>query len=383
LESQPLATDSGFRNVSQAWFGKTRPIDEVLEEAEQHAASAESISRRLNQLTPMAVDGNFRLRDDRSGRLLKLTEYSLQQLGRITGAGSAYPLKLFRSSAHGAAELLEDVLVFHTNHSCRSGSYNLRIRNDGQVMGFLGEHGYDLRNVWFLKVLRRIIPDARVSHWKGSPDTMLGNLLIPDTIREESDSEYGAMVAVSNCEVRSRAFYQRPSLFRAICMNGCIWGKESGQELTRDRLGRGDLDLGDVERMIRTNIEEQIPLSVVQLDHLLATRQLSTDVSIKPVIAQLSKDYRLSKGEGSAVLAAWRVEQNTTPDFGSTLFGLINAVTRAGQQLDADRWVEFDQFGGQLVLGGEDRWSDLVRRASKLSSKQVDGAFAPWQLTAA
>ncbi len=77
--------------------------------------------------------------------------------------------------------------------------------------------------------MRKLIPGGRLSHWRGDADTLWGNVLIPDTIRQESDSDYGGMVSIGNSEIRERRITSRPSVFRAICFNGCIWDREAGQ----------------------------------------------------------------------------------------------------------------------------------------------------------
>ncbi len=54
------------------------------------------------------------------------------------------------------------------------------------------------------------------------------------------------MVSVSNCEIGKRALGSLPSLFRAICMNGCIWGQAYGEKIKV--VHRGEIDLDQLEQ---------------------------------------------------------------------------------------------------------------------------------------
>ena len=161
-------------------------------------------------------------------------------------------------------------------------------------------------------------------------------------------------------------------------MNGCIWGETKGQRFRVNR--RETPDLGTLEKAIKQHIEAQIPLSISALDRLLATRSFSTSVSIKPVLAQVAQEYRLNKKLALSVLEAWYVESRLTPDLGHTLFGVVNAVTRAGQALDDRTWVKCDELGGRLAQLSRDEWDSLITLASKLTAKEVEARFATWSL---
>lgn len=227
LRTQELAKSEGFGNVSKIWYEKTQPISEVVEEALQHASRAETVSRTLDAIAA-TVDsqGNFRIRDRISGQDWIPAKHVIGQLGNICGIGSAYPTLLFQKGTPSASELLTRVFNFHLGCKPTKGRrFNLRLRNKQRLSGIVSENSSVVENAWYLKVLQRLVPDGRISHWKSDEDSILGNLLISDTMRKESDSEYGAMLSLRSSEVQVYRFCQRPSLFRAICMNGCIWGQ--------------------------------------------------------------------------------------------------------------------------------------------------------------
>ncbi len=233
-----------------------------------------------------------------------------------------------------------------------------------------------VRNLWYLQVVNRALPGSRLSHWRRDDNTVLGNVLIPDTIRAEWDSEYGAMISLSNCEIGKRRLSQTPSLFRAICMNGCIWGQAKGQTFTLNR--RGFVDLAEVEKSLIDNIRAQIPLALEGLKQLLNTRTFQTKTSMKALLAQVCQEQRIPKAQASSVLQAWWVERRETPDLARTLFAVVNSITRAGQTQDNRNWLKFDALGGQLATMSADDWSRLTSRAARLKSTEVDAAYARW-----
>ena len=47
-----------------------------------------------------------------------------------------------------------------------------------------------VNNQWMMEVIQEAVPNGMLSHWRGDADTMYGNVLIPDSIREEDDSDY-------------------------------------------------------------------------------------------------------------------------------------------------------------------------------------------------
>jgi hypothetical protein len=51
-------------------------------------------------------------------------------------------------------------------------------------------------------------------------------------------------------------------------------------------------------------------------------------------------------------------------------------VTRAGQTLDNQSWVRFDEIGGQLVNYTDNQWSNLKSRAESYEDKDFKRVFS-------
>ena len=246
-----------------------------------------------------------------------------------------------------------------------------RTREDGTLRAVLSERYMEVDNEWLLKTLKEIIPNGLLSHWRGDADTIYGNVLIPDSIREESDSDYGGMLSVGNSEIGLRHLSSLPSVFRAICQNGCIWDQTKGIALKMRHNGQPDYEVLYVA--IRGNLETQIPLLPRGIGQLLETRSKKWDSgSIYPVFAALAQEFKVTKEPMSKVLAAYQEEVLAADSSKNTLFGVVNAFTRAGQSLSNEQWYAFDTIGGRLAGLSLNDWDNLKARAKAMRSEAVD-----------
>ena len=58
------------------------------------------------------------------------------------------------------------------------------------------------------------------------------------------------------------------------------------------------------------------------------------------------------------------------------MFDVVNSVTRAGQFLDNQSWVKFDQLGGRLAAYNDKQWTSLKSRAEDYEEKDFKRIFA-------
>ena len=78
---------------------------------------------------------------------------------------------------------------------------------------------------------------------------------------------------------------------------------------------------------------------------------------------------RLNKVEAGRTLESTSHETHQ-----KNLFGVINAVTRAGQ-LDCQGWVRMDEIGGQLMNLTDNRWDRIKTVAGTMTDKDYERAF--------
>ncbi len=390
LQGQELATDKGFRNVSHIWYDKTMTYEQGLEEIERGRAITEDIQATVSEMRP-AVDkkGNFAFYHASSDRYFVPTPHAITQVGNWADCGTWFAEHMLQPITIGTgkkatilprdnqdADVLSRVLANGFRRLDQTKKFLWRTRKDGSLRAMLTERFAIIDNRWFIEKLREFIPGGRLSHWKGDSDSIYGNVLIPDTIRAESDSEYGGMLSIGNSEIGVRRVSSLPSIFRAICMNGCIWGATKGKGIKQ--VHRGKIDLFSLALEIQTNLNQQIPLLPVGIERFLGMRSMGWDgCDAKCVIAAVAKDYKLSKKQASTVMTGYVRETNITPDYARTLFNVVNGITRAAQeqQSPAD-WVAMDSIGGELSEYTQDDFKRLTNRAKSMSVKDVEEVFA-------
>lgn len=388
---QVMGTADGFKNVSKIWLDQTLTYDQMFDRLDSDKAKSHDITCTVKDMLPTVMNGKFGFLYRPKEEFYVPTEHALNQLAIKTDIGTWYanslrenPLKPGKEGDEASdykytrdaqdAETLVHVVKNGLRRLDQAKKFFFRLRDDGTMRAFLTERFAVIDNRWVMEQMRKIIPGGRFSHWKGDADNIYGNVLVPDSIREEKDSDYGGMLSLGNSEIGMRRLSAVPSVFRAICMNGCIWDQEKGKEIAK--VHRGKINLEMLALQMKEGLNAQIPLVAVGIERFLKTRQYAWDgaeVSIKPVIAQLALDQKFDKKKASAVLKAWAVEKDNE---GYSLFGLMNAVTRAGQTFDDNNtWVQFDEVGGQLMLGGENILNRLVTKAKSLTTDEVDEVF--------
>jgi len=372
-------TGTGFAegtHVHKDWWSKTKSYEDVMQEAQTAVDNREDILTEIKNISCVVHNGEFRFRVA-DGRTFRPTDHCIEQFSVRTGVTSSSFLREMRN-IEGFDDNDASTMVAVGNNAMRrieaDKKFRIRTYTDGTARAFVTEQYAPVDNRWYLDVVREFIPDGRFSHWKGDEDTIYGNVLIPDTIMDygqDDDTDYGGMISVGNCEVGTRRISQVPSLFRAICLNGCIWGQTAGEKIRR--VHRGNIDLAKLKLEIAENIQQQIPLLSPGIKQFLATRSLQIGKSsTKGVIAAVSSDYKLSKREATEFLEQYVTHETHE----SNLFGIIAGVTRAGQKFDNKTWVRMDEIGGSLMMTSADRWATLLRRADTFNDKDYEKIFA-------
>lgn len=237
--TQTMAKDNGFRNVSQTWYDKTIDFDQGMVELEAGRAQTEDILDYPGRFIPVIHNDRVALQDF-NGRRFTPTEHAMNQLGIRADTGTWLVNHLCQDKVTSQGKLLykrdrqdAETLVAVLQNGLRRLNPNKKLlwrtRKDGTLRAVLTSIYAIIDNRWFLETLKELIPNGRLSHWRGDADTIWTNILIPDSIRQEKDSEYGGMLSGGNSEIGERNMVTLPSIFRSICMNGCIWGQTKGE----------------------------------------------------------------------------------------------------------------------------------------------------------
>ena len=371
-------TGTGFAegtHVHKDWWSKTKTYEQVMQDAHVAVENREDILTERKNITCVGNDKGFFLKLN-DGREFRPTDHAIEQFSVRVGVTSSSFLREMRN-IEGFDVADADTMAYVGNNALRridaDKTFRLRTYTDGTCRAFVTEQYAPVDNRWYLETLAEFIPGGRFSHWRGDEDTIYGNVLIPDTIMDygADDSDYGGMISVGNCEIGTRRISQTPSLFRSICMNGCIWGQTAGEKIRR--VHRGNIDLDRLKLEIAQNIQQQVPLLAPGIKQFLATRAMETGkASVKGIVAAVASDYKLTKREATEFL-----DQYVTLESGErNLFGIINGLTRAGQVFDNKTWVKFDEIAGSLMDTSADRWATILRRADTFTDKDYEKVFA-------
>lgn len=372
-------TGTGFADgvhVHKDWYSKTKSYDDVMEQIQADIDNREDIMVKTRDISAVITDQNdfaFQVQ----GRKFVPTDWSLQQFSTRAKTPSVSVMREMRNQPDfddQDGELMVDFANNYMRRMDQDKEFRLRTYTDGTCRAFLTDKYSPVDNRWYMNVLREFLPDARMSHWKGDEDTIFGNLLLPDSIidyGQDDDTDYGGMVSIGNCEIGKRRISQYPSIFRAICMNGCIWGQQEGKKISK--VHRGAIDLSDLKTCIAENIEMQLNILPDGIRKFLETRtQKMGTHSAKGVIAAVCNDFRLDKKQSTEVLEQFITHEHEHQN----LFGVINAVTRAGQEFTADTWFKMDNVGGDLMNLSASRWDTILRRADTYTDKDYEKVFA-------
>ena len=371
-------TGVGFEknsHVHKDWYATTMSYEDAMENLQRGVDEREDILAPVKDIQAIVNDGGefaFEVQD----REFVPTDWALQQFSIRSKVPSSTVIQKLRSQ-EDADDVDSEVMANLANNSLRrldqDKIYRMRTYTDGTCRAFVTDKYAPIDNRWYLDQLRDNLPEGRLSHWRGDEDTIFGNILLPDTIidyGQSDDSDYGGMLSIGNCEIGKRRISQVPSLFRSICLNGCIWGQCKGKEIKKRHIG--EIDLQELSYAIYENIEAQLPLLDAGVRKLLALRELEVeDAKMQQVFATVAMDHKMTKKEVSEVFRQWGQFERDDRN----MFGVVNAVTRAGQTLDNMSWVRFDGIGGQLMDTSESRWAGILNRAGSLQDKDLEKVY--------
>lgn len=173
------------------------------------------------------------------------------------------------------------------------------------------------------------------------------------TIRRAGDDEVIPGLLVSNSEVGSGAFRVEPFLWRTSCSNGLI-GEDSLYKVhLGQRMELGELIYSDETRKledaalwskVRDIIDATFDIKMLKvlIERMAASKAITIEKPIE-VADVVARNLQLSEDKRNALLAYFVNE-------GSTLFGLVNGITRLAQDFeDPDEQVRLERTAGEIL----------------------------------
>jgi hypothetical protein len=255
--------------------------------------------------------------------------------------------------------------------------FRFRTYTDGTLRAMLTERYAIIDNEWYIEQIRETFKgiggdEPRFVHWRGNADTVVGNLVIPDSITQRDDSDYGGMLSITNSEIGVRRLTLLPSIFRSICTNGCVFGQEFLDKLSQ--VHKGEIDLKLLSSTIVRSVGQALPRMGDGIEKFLSMKDKKLTTSPSKVIAQLAMDNKLSLG-GSGQVAQIAEEFSNHEINSRNLFGIVNALTRAAQKQDPAEHLRMEEIAGRFMDFDDNRWANYNIRANAMDDKMYNKAF--------
>ena len=173
---------------------------------------------------------------------------------------------------------------------------------------------------------------------------------------------------IRNSETGHGSFSVEQMIFTLACTNGMIVGEKFSRRHVGARIVEGDiysdrtrrLDDETVLSAARDLIEAAVNETRFNAIVARMRESVSTTPSVDPVstVETLAKTHDLSEEEQGRVLSAFVTD---APRNGLGLYGAVNAVTRASQEVeDYERATELEKLGGVLLDTPNSEWLKLA-----------------------
>lgn len=260
-----------------------------------------------------------------------------------------------------------------------SKKFTVRTRNDddgNQVVRYVASERYGvIDNDTVMDIISGALPggwsDSLASHAFNNGDDIIGNVLLPDFIKNRPDSEYGIGISFKNSEIGRYRFEICPFLFRAICLNGCIWGR-SNSVIGVNKKHLGEINLDE----IKMQVHEAVKLALSEGEQVLELFDITKEITVEnqsQLVASLAKEFKLTIPQGRAWLNAIGDEP------GETVFHTIQGLTKASQSFTGDVRQTMEETAGLILAPSltadidaiASMWEKFSVRAESLTPEQV------------
>ena len=265
-------------------------------------------------------------------------------------------------------------------------SFRVRVRHDDEgndiIRAIVSERYGVIDNHEALEMIAKSLPsltDALASHVTNDGDDIFGNVLLPDYMKSEPDSDYGVGIAFRNSEIKNSTFKVSPFLFRAICLNGMIWGRENSKnQINQKHLG--NINRAELQEQVTNAVIEALSQGNDLLTLLGYSKQVKVDRPLQ-VIAQLSINEGLTIEQGRAWHKGYLESLNEASGdlHERSAFGVINGLTRSAQEYKGSMRENMETIATKILSPAIDsdlqaiskRWGRISDNANQLKENIV------------
>jgi hypothetical protein len=379
-----LQSSASHRNVAKVWQDKCTPFADFVSTVKEQSKHKEDIVKKESEIR--LLDANTLLDGT------PLTKSGLNSLRGFTDIPSS--MVSFLQEREYDEELVKflnkelDRRETTWNHSGKEPrDFRVRVRHDDEgndvIRAIVSERYGVIDNSEAMDMVVNALPslqDALASHIFNDGDDIFGNVLLPDYMKSEPDSDYGVGIAFRNSEIRNSTFKISPFLFRAICLNGMIWGRQDS-EIKVNQRHMGKIDLDDLQAQVTLAVK----VALTQGNDLITLMSLSKQVKVEnplATIALLARDQKMTIEQGklwhkgyldSLHEANGHVHENTA-------FGIVNGLTRASQDYKGSMREQMETQASFILAPSIDsdlqaiskRWGMISERAKLEKEKTIN-----------
>jgi len=289
-----LQSSASHRHVAKVWQDKCTPFADFVSTVKEQSKHKEDIVKKESEIR--LLDANTLLDGT------PLTKSGLNSLRGFTDIPSS--MVSFLQEREYDEELVKflnkelDRRETTWNHSGKEPrDFRVRVRHDDEgndvIRAIVSERYGVIDNSEAMDMVVNALPslkDALASHIFNDGDDIYGNVLLPDYMKSEPDSDYGVGIAFRNSEIRNSTFKISPFLFRAICLNGMIWGRQDAKgEINVNQRHMGKIDLNE--------LQEQVTRYLDSLHEANGHVHENTAFGIVNGLTRASQDYKGSMRE--------------------------------------------------------------------------------------
>ena len=266
-------------------------------------------------------------------------------------------------------------------------SFLVRTRKDDEgndvIRAIVSERYGVIDNHEAMEIIANSLPsldDALTSHFFNNGDDIYGNILLPDHMKSEPDSDYGVGIAFKNSEIRNSTFRISPFLFRAICLNGCIWGRQNSN-INVNQKHFGKIDLVELQQQVRFAIQ----VALTEGNDMLTLMGHAKKVKVEnplATIAMLARDNKMTVAQGKMWHKGYldSLQESHGDVHDKTAFGIINGLTRSAQDYSGATREQMETTAGLILAPAinsslqeiSKRWGMIDERAKQMEDKTIN-----------
>jgi len=234
---------------------------------------------------------------------------------------------------------------------------------DGNVRAFLSDRYRRLDNLELADAVFPIIQEMKAAEIVSSEvtETHMYIKIINKKLKAEVDvgDVVQAGLVISNSEVGLGSLKVEPLIFRLVCKNGLIVKDYAqkryhvGKQIDNDDSAYeifSDETLAQDDRAFFMKVQDTVRVAIdevkfnLSVEKLRATMNESTGPDPVKTVEVLADRYVLNQSERGSILRHFIIGADNSK------YGLINAVTRASQDVeDYSRATELERLGGELL----------------------------------